>query len=131
MAEYANERVLFNVGTARPTLLLCDSFFGNNSFFGTHSLRPTKAAVINGRAGNLGAVQLLFGRRNIEGRADKLCPLLQGRFFQGGDIKPKDSHSLCDQNVGSSKSLVLPAAIRIPRALLAHYVELRLLLVAQ
>ena len=49
----------------------------------------------------------------------------------------KDSHGLCDQkrdeidNVGSSKSLVLPAALRIPRALLAHYVELRLLLVAQ
>jgi hypothetical protein len=46
---------------------------------------------------------------------------------------------LCDQkrdeidDVGSSKAVgsLLPAAIRIPRVLLPHSVELRLLLVAQ
>ena len=36
------------------------------SFFGTHSLRRTKATIIYRRTGNLRAVQLLLGRRNFE-----------------------------------------------------------------
>jgi hypothetical protein len=37
------------------------------SFYGTHSLRRTKATLIYRRTGNLRAVQLLFGHRKIEG----------------------------------------------------------------
>jgi len=36
------------------------------SFFGTHSLRRTKATLIYRRIGNLRAVQLLLGHRKIE-----------------------------------------------------------------
>ena len=36
------------------------------SFFGTHSLRRTKATLIYRRAGNLRAVQLLLGHKKIE-----------------------------------------------------------------
>jgi integrase len=36
------------------------------SFFGTHSLRRTKATLIYRRTGNLRAVQLLLGHRKIE-----------------------------------------------------------------
>ena len=36
------------------------------SFFGTHSLRRTKAILIYRRTGNLRAVQLLLGHRKIE-----------------------------------------------------------------
>jgi integrase len=36
------------------------------SFFGTHTLRRTKATLIYRRAGNLRAVQLLLGHRKIE-----------------------------------------------------------------
>ena len=38
------------------------------SFFGTHSLRRTKATLIYRRTGNLRAVQLLLGHRKIESR---------------------------------------------------------------
>ena len=38
----------------------------NPSFFGTHSLRRTKAALIYRRTGNLRAVQLLLGHTKIE-----------------------------------------------------------------
>ena len=38
-------------------------------FFGTHSLRRTKATLIYRRTGNLQAVQLLLGHRKIESRA--------------------------------------------------------------
>ena len=38
-------------------------------FFGTHSLRRTKAALIYRRTGNLRAVQLLLGHRRIESTA--------------------------------------------------------------
>jgi len=69
------------------------------SFFGTHSLRRTKATLIYRRTGNLRAVQLLLGHRKIEstvrylgievddalairlknpGRADSLCPSNSG-----------------------------------------------------
>jgi integrase len=34
--------------------------------FGTHSLRRTKASIIYKQTGNLGAVQILFGRTKIE-----------------------------------------------------------------
>jgi integrase len=37
------------------------------SFFGTHSLRRTKATLIYRRTGNLRAVQLLLGHTKIEG----------------------------------------------------------------
>jgi integrase len=36
------------------------------SFFGTHSLRRTKATLIYRRTGNLRAVQLLLGHTKIE-----------------------------------------------------------------
>src|SRR5262249_26013314 len=36
------------------------------SFFGTHSLRRTKATLIYRRTGNLRAVQLLLGHKKIE-----------------------------------------------------------------
>jgi integrase len=36
------------------------------SFYGTHSLRRTKATLIYRRTGNLRAVQLLLGHRKIE-----------------------------------------------------------------
>jgi len=36
------------------------------SFFGTHSLRRTKATLIYRRTGNLRAVQLLLGHAKIE-----------------------------------------------------------------
>jgi integrase len=36
------------------------------SFFGTHSLRRTKATLIYRRTGNLRAVQLLLGHTRIE-----------------------------------------------------------------
>jgi integrase len=36
------------------------------SFFGTHSLRRTKATLIYRRTGNLPAVQLLLGHKKIE-----------------------------------------------------------------
>ena len=36
------------------------------SFFGTHSLRRTKATFIYRRTGNLRAVQLLLGHKKIE-----------------------------------------------------------------
>ena len=39
-------------------------------FFGTHSLRRTKATLIYWRTGNLRAVQLLLGRRKIESTLD-------------------------------------------------------------
>ena len=39
------------------------------SFFGTHSLRRTKATLIYRRTGNLRAVQLLLGHRKIESTA--------------------------------------------------------------
>jgi len=38
----------------------------NSSFFGTHSLRRTKATLIYRRTGNLRAVQLLLGHTKIE-----------------------------------------------------------------
>ena len=38
-------------------------------FFGTHSLRRTKATLIYRRTGNLRAVQLLLGHRKIESTA--------------------------------------------------------------
>lgn len=38
----------------------------NPHFFGTHSLRRTKATLIYRRTGNLRAVQLLLGHRKIE-----------------------------------------------------------------
>jgi len=36
------------------------------SFFGTHSLRRTKATLVYRRTGNLRAVQLLLGHKKIE-----------------------------------------------------------------
>ncbi len=38
----------------------------NPHFFGTHSLRRTKATLIYRRTGNLPAVQLLLGHKKIE-----------------------------------------------------------------
>ena len=38
----------------------------NPHFFGTHSLRRTKATLIYRRTGNLRAVQLLLGHKKIE-----------------------------------------------------------------
>ncbi len=38
----------------------------NPNFFGTHSLRRTKATLIYRRTGNLRAVQLLLGHTKIE-----------------------------------------------------------------
>jgi integrase len=38
----------------------------DSSFFGTHSLRRTKATLIYRRTGNLRAVQLLLGHTKIE-----------------------------------------------------------------
>jgi integrase len=38
----------------------------DRSFFGTHSLRRTKATLIYRRTGNLRAVQLLLGHKKIE-----------------------------------------------------------------
>jgi integrase len=40
--------------------------FVDPHFFGTHSLRPTKATLIYRRTGNLRAVQLLLGHTKIE-----------------------------------------------------------------
>ena len=42
------------------------SFGLNPRFFGTHSLRRTKATLIYRRTGNLRAVQLLLGHTKIE-----------------------------------------------------------------
>lgn len=36
------------------------------SEYGTHSLRQTKAAIVYGATGNLGAVQVLLGHAKIE-----------------------------------------------------------------
>jgi len=38
----------------------------DSSFFGTHSLRRTKATLIYRRTGNLRAVQLLLGHTKLE-----------------------------------------------------------------
>jgi len=38
----------------------------DSTFFGTHSLRPTKATLIYRRTGNLRAVQILLGHTKIE-----------------------------------------------------------------
>lgn len=40
----------------------------NPSFYGTHSLRRTKATLIYRRTGNLRAVQLLLGHTKIKGK---------------------------------------------------------------
>jgi integrase len=79
-------------------------------FYGTHSLRRTKATLIYKKTGNLRAVQLLLGHTKIEStvrylgrlmtrlqlpnksmsenraRADMLCLLIHGRFVPEADI---------------------------------------------
>jgi integrase len=56
--------------TTRQYARLVSSWIGsiglNSSFYGTHSLRRTKATFIYRRTGNLRAVQLLLGHTKIE-----------------------------------------------------------------
>ena len=57
------------ITTRQHARLVCqwiDSIGLDPSFFGTHSLRRTKATLIYRRTGNLRAVQLLLGHKKIE-----------------------------------------------------------------
>jgi integrase len=78
------------------------------SFFGTHSLRRTKATLIDRRTGNLPAVQLLLGHTKIESTArylaievdDVLAIAEKSTSEVGGKA---DSLPLYIQPIGASK----------------------------
>jgi len=68
--ELADRRRTAHGGSTRQYARLVSGWIASigldPSFFGTHSLRRTKATLIYRRTGNLRAVQLLLGHTKIE-----------------------------------------------------------------
>lgn len=88
------------------------------AFYGTHSLRMTKAALIYGRTGNLRTVQLLLGHRRIESTVRYLgvesttrCPLLSRRTCEARARLPvchKRTSCRCARRAVSAGTLICP-----------------------